>query len=419
MIHHSLPLSMLKVSGQEGEHTIYDGTQLYLLHAENIKLRSIVRVLKITYDINAGLLSITMSNGSVKTLSGFLTDADIINLCIGRIGDTGAAGIAGQSALGGRAGGIGPSGCVGVRGDPGPKGKVGAQGIRGAIGGSGPQGSRGDAGIKGFLGMIGAIGNEGPAGYIGATGIAGNRGSKGIIGDDGPIGDTGNRGCIGEIGPDGQKGSQGYSGAQGPTGSAGFSYSGGGGAKGDTGISGKIINIIGGQNMTATWVDDGAGHLVNIRLSAVCAPCSTPAETTRPVTTIAAITTPVPATTTTAPTVPVTTTTTPVPPCSITISDQNQNAIIDGDYDIYINGVYACAMPGDVDPSTSYTTAMPAGPVVLTFKHTAYNSHGTLKQLRVVNGMGESTVYTLIGEFSVPLGEFDSNMTISFMNSCP
>lgn len=414
-----VPLPMLKVGStpQPDAHALYDGSQVALLNPDSSVIsQATLRVLRMAYDGSAGILRVLYSDGSQKVLLGFITDFDLNVVIRPKVGEVGASGPPGINGKNGRDSSAGPPGCVGIRGDPGPKGSTGRAGRRGIVGDTGPKGEIGDASNKGWRGLTGPVGNEGPAGYEGRVGKAGLRGSKGITGDDGIAGPVGDRGCIGDIGPDGYRGDAGYVGRYGPRGDIGITPPNlVQGRKGKTGKSGAVTSIIGGDNVTVTWVaDECSGLYHNVRIDAVCESCvtcytTTTADPNRMPPMSSTTTTPDPCTN--------------LASCEVTIADKNANKVIDDNYDVFVNGVYAFAMPGNANPETVYKKVMPSGRVTLTFKRTASNGHGTEKQLEATNGKGVKTTLQFKDSLQdgtpvTPIGSF-ATQTFSFTNDCP
>lgn len=134
--------------------------------------------LQFAYNKKDGQFSIIFEDGSVLSVTGFLTDSSV---------GTGTRGKKGPRGLDGKAGRIGSEGRTGKTGCPGLPGLKGFNGNDGADGADGPIGPPG---------KMGCIGPEGELGEQGEKGITGHEGSQGIQGsscrqgEEGPVGET-------------------------------------------------------------------------------------------------------------------------------------------------------------------------------------------------------------------------------------
>lgn len=101
-----------------------------------------------TFDATSGTLRLTLRNGAILELQGFMTQGDI---GVGPAGPQGASGRDGRDGLNGIDGDQGSTGCQGPAGPPGRQGARGEQGLPGSTGPKGATGPTGPDGKDGFV----------------------------------------------------------------------------------------------------------------------------------------------------------------------------------------------------------------------------------------------------------------------------
>jgi hypothetical protein len=140
-----VPLNMIRAKGSAGSDVVFNGRDVVVKEEENVNNSGINAI---SYDDSTGTLTVVLVNGTVKTVTGFMTPG---NIGVGPAGPQGLPGVAGANGLLGADGQQGPTGCQG------PPGRDGATGPRGEVGPQGPKGPPGDKGDKGEKGDTGKV----------------------------------------------------------------------------------------------------------------------------------------------------------------------------------------------------------------------------------------------------------------------
>ena len=141
-----------------------------------------VTVNAISYDRQAGVMTIVLSNGENMMIKGFVRASDMRK---GSDGDPGKTGLNGANGINGNDGPTGPTGPIGYKGITGIQGLPGPKGATGPIGLMGYSGKGGDQGLQGPQGKLGPQGKKGP------QGDAGRKGFLNIVVSDGDPGAIG------------------------------------------------------------------------------------------------------------------------------------------------------------------------------------------------------------------------------------
>lgn len=140
------PISMLEAIGKPGSNVAFDGARLILETPEGATTGK--TIVSGQFDDATGTINFLMGDGSVLSISGFITSNSIGQ---GPTGPTGPKGDPGADGLIGEPGPQGPQGC---QGPPGIPGRTGAPGIPGAVGERGPIGPTGPQGPAGLDGVV-------------------------------------------------------------------------------------------------------------------------------------------------------------------------------------------------------------------------------------------------------------------------
>ncbi len=144
------PLNMIGADGDINSTPVFNGSELEM---QSSQVGADLYVASGEFDAETGVLSLIMSNNTVKNISGFLTPS---NIGVGPTGPRGPAGREGRIGKNGRDGLPGAQGCQGPKGDYGPIGPTGPTGPQGPLGPTGPTGPTGPIGLQGIPGNDGA-----------------------------------------------------------------------------------------------------------------------------------------------------------------------------------------------------------------------------------------------------------------------
>jgi hypothetical protein len=139
------PLSMLEGKGPPNSDVRYTGSEITTRLDDAINDSGLVSG---RFDDSTGTLVLTLVNGTLLKVSGFMTQSAIGT---GPEGQPGIGGQDGTDGLMGTDGDQGQQGCQGPAGRAGATGPRGQQGIQGPAGDPGPEGPRGDQGLDGVV----------------------------------------------------------------------------------------------------------------------------------------------------------------------------------------------------------------------------------------------------------------------------
>lgn len=141
-----VPLQLISAYGVPNSDVRFNGSEVVVTPpAED---ENDFGILGGSFDATAGVMTLSLRNGSQLELSGFMTQSEI---GVGPAGPQGKAGVDGRDGLNGIDGDKGATGCQGPAGPPGRQGPRGEQGLPGP---TGPDGKTGPTGPDGKDGVV-------------------------------------------------------------------------------------------------------------------------------------------------------------------------------------------------------------------------------------------------------------------------